>query len=219
MLPVLTGIALLAAFGVIEGLWTNRWSPSQEAGQADAQLARVPKIVGEWVGRDQELDPRMVARAEMAGYLLRQYVHRKTGQAITMVLVCGRPGPTAVHTPDICFKGAGYGLAAPPHRYTVSAGEAGPSANLWVARFDKNDAIPAPVRVYWAWSATGAWEAPDYPRLHFSGHAALYKLYVVRQLPKVDERLADDPSKDFLGVFLPEAGKCLFPASAERNKA
>src|SRR5437016_5872335 len=111
ILPILTALALIVAFGCAEGEWTNRWSSSDATEKAAARLSDIPATIGAWDGHDTPLDPRQVAQAEMAGYLMRRYVHRPTGEAVSVLLVCGRPGPTSVHTPEICFPASGYNLA------------------------------------------------------------------------------------------------------------
>ena len=52
--------------------------------------------------------------------------------------------------------------------------------------------------------------ASDNPRWEYARHRFLYKLYVVRPLAKADESAADDPTPEFMRVFLPEVQKCLF---------
>jgi hypothetical protein len=199
---------LIVAFGVAEGVWTNRWSWLDGPEQASAKLARVPGTVGDWEGRDQELDARQIARAEISGYLMRKYTHKATGQAVQVLLVCGRPGPTSLHSPDICYAGAGYGQVGPLVAQVVEG--TGAPAGFWMGRFDKLGPQPESLRIYWAWNATGAWSASTNPRWDFAHHRFLYKLYVVRPLSRADEPLADDPTPEFMRVFLPEVQKCLF---------
>jgi hypothetical protein len=222
VLPIAAGILLVAAFGGAEGVWTHRWQPSRAPEEAAARLARVPLTVGEWQGEDQTLDARVVAKAELSGYVMRRYVHRPTGAAVSVLLVCGRPGPVSVHTPDVCYGGAGFALAAPPAHHTVTPPAdplrgypAGP-ASFWVGRFEKSGAaVSERLRILWAWNAAGDWAAPDNPRLTFAAAPALYKLYVVRSVADLNEPLDDDPAVTFLRQFLPAVETCLFPAAAE----
>jgi hypothetical protein len=206
-LPALFGLALLMPYGVAEGLWTNRWHVSAGLERATARLAQLPHRVGDWEGRDQELDPRQVARAEMSGYLMRRYTHGPTGAEVSILLVCGRPGPTALHSPDVCYAGAGYAAAQPPARHEIAAGA---GDTLWVGDFRKPGPAPEPLRIYWAWNGAGAWQAPDSPRVQFAHYPALYKLYVIRDLAH-DEPIAEDVSQQFLREFLPVAQRVLFP--------
>src|SRR4051812_29210625 len=118
--PGMAALLLVVTFGVAEGLWTDRWGPSGDTALAAARLAQVPPTVGEWDSQDQEMNPRAVATAELSGYLMRRYVHRRTGEVLSVLLVCGRPGPVSVHPPEVCFGGAGYTLAAPRTPQEVS---------------------------------------------------------------------------------------------------
>src|SRR5262245_13026212 len=122
LLPALLALALVVAYGVAEGTWTGRWVPAAAPHEAAARLADVPTTLGDWQGKDQTLDHRVAAQAELSGSLLRYYTHKTTGETLTVLLVCGRPGPVSVHTPDVCFVGSGYALPQPPARQHVPAG-------------------------------------------------------------------------------------------------
>jgi hypothetical protein len=208
VLPLLAALLLLIAYGVAEGLWTNRWQLSKAVEEATARLRNVPLRVGDWQGRQRTLDARQVARAEMGGYLLRDYVHRETGQEVSVLLVCGRAGPTALHSPEVCYGGAGYAPAAPPARQALAGGE------FWGARFRKSGPAAEALQIYWSWNVDGRWQAPDSPRLHFAGQPALYKLYVIRRVVGAEGSAADGPCREFLDGLLPELQRALFTAPA-----
>ena len=72
-------------------------------------------------------------------------------------------------------------------------------------------AVPARLRIYWGWSATGSWTAPDNPRLAFARFPVLYKLYVLREATASGGRPEADPCVEFLPRVLAELDKCLFP--------
>ncbi len=207
LLPALAAIPLVLAYGAAEGVWTHRWLPDRAADEAAARLARVPLAVGDWQAEEQRLDERQVQKAEVTGHLLRHYTHKGTGAALSVLMVCGRPGPVSVHTPDVCYGGAGYALTAPATRHTVRAS---PPAAFWVGNFRKVGApFPEHLRIFWAWSAGGDWTAPDNPRIAFGRAAALYKLYVVRPITDVNEAPEKDVGADFLRQFLPAADAAL----------
>jgi hypothetical protein len=206
-LPVLAAVPLVLAYGLAEGLWTDRWGLSQELEQAPAKLALLPRTVGPWQGQDEELDPRQVARGELRGHVLHRYVHRDTGEALTLLAVCGRPGPIAVHAPEVCFGGSGFTLNGPKAQHTLRSGD----GTFWAGNYSKADsAVPEHLRLYWSWNASGQWEAVENPRLHFARARVLYKLYVTRQLARPDEPEQDDPIPGFLEQLLPPLGRCLF---------
>jgi hypothetical protein len=211
-LPVATVLALVLLSGLVHGVWTGRWQPAQGLDAAVARLDRVPLTLGGWQGQPLELDPKHVAQAGLSGCWMRRYTNGPNGPAVTVLLMCGRSGPVSVHTPDICYGGAGYDMVGKAVR--VSA-EASPPAEFWTARFRKDGAVvPTYLRILWAWNADGAWQAPDSPRLTFAPFPVLYKLYVLRELGRADEPLEEDPCLRFLGQALPELRQALFAEGA-----
>src|SRR5207249_1784629 len=127
--------AVVIPCGLLYGLWTDRWVVSDEPGASAAKLAGLPLAVGGWEGEALALDAGGRSPAGVAGHLSRRYRNRLNGGAVSVLLVCGRPGPVSVHTPDVCYGGAGYDLAGPPARYEVPAGAASPPAAFWTADF------------------------------------------------------------------------------------
>src|SRR5947209_9927630 len=95
------GLLVLLVSGVVHGLWTDRWRAAAEPAAYAARLADVPRTVGDWEGQDVTLEEKSLRVAEVTGYLARTYVHRRTGAMAEVVVVCGRPGPISVHTPDV----------------------------------------------------------------------------------------------------------------------
>jgi hypothetical protein len=211
VLPAAVAVVVLVSSGLIHGLWTDRWQPSAGPERAAARLERVPLVIGDWKGQPVEMDPQELKNAGIVGQLSRRYEDPRTGSVVALTLLCGRPGKIAVHTPDMCFPAAGYEMASPKVNYTVRPAPPAAPAEFWTARFHKPQvADPTHLRVFWSWSASGDWKAPEDPRLAFAGWPALYKLYVVRQLNSADDPLQDDPCLDFLRRLLPELHKALF---------
>jgi hypothetical protein len=207
-------LPLIITLGVVEGLWTDRWVMSSELEAAIARLGGIPRTVGPWQGEDKELEPGAAAAAGVTGYVQRRYVNSRTGDSLFMLLMCGRPGPISIHTPDLCWPRSGYAETGPARLHEVSYGPSDQEADFWVARFgNANAPVPDNVRVYWSWNATNEWLAPKQPRVTFARHRALYKLYISRQLPRPNEPLAEDPCLGFLRLFLPEVNQALFGES------
>ena len=201
--------AAVAADGVLHGLWTDRWGNSPELEQAVARLRNVPLQVGEWRGQALTLRPREAEQAGFAGHLLRRY-ERPDGASVTVMLACGRPGPLSVHTPEVCYGGAGFALAGDAARYTPKVPLSAP-AEFWKGKFTKEGAIvPEHLRVLWSWHAGGAWNASDRPRWDFAGLRVLHKLYVTCPMSGADDRQEDALCAEFLAAFLPELEKTLF---------
>lgn len=206
VLPVLLALLIVIASGAVHGRWTGRWSHSRALDDAVAHLARVPKVVGDWEGRDTPIDPEELQAAGVAGHVLRRYENRRGGGVVDVFLVCGRPGPISVHQPEVCYSGAGYELVDARVPVTV---EAGPSQSdrFWRINVQKVGAVlPDRLHILYGWSTEGSWKASESARLDFAGSEALFKLYVIRAGGETD----DDQSVLFLQQFLPVLRKSLF---------
>jgi hypothetical protein len=127
-------------------------------------------------------------------------------EAITVILMCGRAGHMAVHTPDICYRGAGYEMAGEPAKFRLAA----PGAfEFWSATFRQPAKAGGPdLEIYWTWRADDSWLAPTSPRLTFGGQPYLFKLYVVRE--KAGEGTRDTVMADFLAQLMPALEGALF---------
>lgn len=195
--------------GLVHGLWSQRWQPSEGLADAVTRTERVPLTVGDWDGSEEEMDPDLLRQARLESCWMRRYTNRQTGAAVTALLMCGRPGPVSVHTPNSCYRGAGFEPLAAQTRFTVAG------ADFWTAKFRKADAaLPVTLRILWAWNDGGGWLAPDHPRLEFARRGALYKLYVLREMSSPAERLEEDPCAEFLRCLLPVLDKALSPDAA-----
>jgi hypothetical protein len=211
ILPVVIVLPVVLAYGVAEGLWSDRWQLSPELEQSSQRLASLPKTLGAWESDDVEIDPRIVRRAELRGHLMRRYVQPRTGETITVLAVCGRPGPIAVHTPQVCFGGAGFAPVAARTNFHLDAADSSTPADFWSERYQKvGAAIPEQMQLYYTWNAGKGWVAADNPWLRFAAARVLYKIYVVRTLPRIDEPAENDPIPDFLRLLMPELDRCLF---------
>ncbi len=204
ILPVVAALGMVVGSGVVHGLRTDRWTAGSLFDSAKAKLASIPANVGEWEGQAVELDDRELARAEIATYMMRRYVHARTGNELSVLIVAGPGGPISVHTPDICFAGAGYQMAASPEQYTAPAVDGAAPADFWTAKFRKTEAgMTDQLRIYWSWNATGSWQAPDNPRWTLSRQPVLFKMYVMHRSPGLETAGATDLCPEFFRVFLP----------------
>jgi hypothetical protein len=203
-------IALMLASGVVHGDWTGRWSNLDElCAQATGRLHQLPMTLGDWHGQDGELDQRTLERAPMSGYLFRRYQNRVTGEEITVFLVCGRSGPVSVHTPDVCYRGAGYEQIGANARCEVALVQG--SAEFWMGEFHKaRSPVAGRLRILWAWSSDGAWQAPDKPRMQFARQGCLHKLYIVSSAAADRPFAADAGTQEFIKRLIPQLEATLF---------
>jgi hypothetical protein len=204
ILPAAVTVTILLGSGYVHGLWSFRWSGPAEVRAAAERLAAVPMAFGDWSGTDAPLDSREAKVARIDGSVSRRYVNARTGRAVTILLVCGRPGPIAAHPPEVCYAGGGYEVEGVRSKVAIDYGGPKP-AEFWSIRVAKPDAAhPERIGIDYGWFANGAWTAPEgEARLYFAGHPVLYKLYAIREQSRADDRPDFDPTADFLGEFLP----------------
>lgn len=213
--PFAFAVALLLLSGLVQVRLLQQAKPAGELERATARLDDLPSHVGEWQAEEKEADRDAVNKAGLSGCVLRAYVQGQRGQRLTACVMCGPPGPTSVHTPEWCYGAAGYKMTAPPVRVRIAPADGSPQAELWMAHFRKARAVHAPpLRIYWCWSATGSWQAPDYPRFAFSRQPALYKFYLIQEMNTSPEAQDRDIDVKFLQLFLPRMSKALFPAAS-----
>ncbi len=205
-LAVVLGLAILLAGGVVHGLYAERWQTSTAREEAVAKLPTVPLAFGGWVGEDQPTDDQEYAQAGAQGYWSRLY--RKDSKEFLAILMVGRAGRMAVHTPEVCYRGAGFEIAGAPTLYTVRNPEKAELGVFWSANFNKPATVNTELQLSWAWSDGSLWKAPTNPRSTFAGHPALYKLYLSQNVSGLGAEAAKN-REEFLRAFLPALNEAL----------
>ena len=198
-------LLLIAAFltvsGIVHGMWSNRWSDAAQVEGKDL-LSGINGEIGDWhPGEFLQINPADVPAKTKC--VSRRFEPLKDGRPMVVSLTSGGPGAVAVHTPDVCYLGAGYQLRGAVTRQSIPLAD-GATASFWVADFVKNRASgDEAIRVRWSWTANGNWEAPDYPRWSFARVPVLYKLYIVHPLTDDDDLTKNDPYRKFVADLVP----------------
>lgn len=189
----------------------------KDSAQLDAAVARVaevPKDIGDWRAKDEETEERAFEMAGARGYWMRTYVNQRSKDSVLVILMCGRAGKMAVHTPEVCYGGAGFQLREDPTPFALKA-EQRDNGHLWTSQFAKKAAVTTRFRLYWGWNSRGPWEAATAPRWQFRGEPFLYKLYVATDSSRESSMTPDpDPTAGFLREFIPVLNGVLFPAES-----
>jgi hypothetical protein len=211
VLLYVTGAAVILAAGLAHGHWTGRWGNGDAIMLAAVAIDRVPRSVGDWVGNDESVDADTFARAGADRYLVRRYENRVTGAAVSVMLVCGRPGSICVHTPDACYDGNGFAQKNEKIRETFSIGPR--SAEFWAADLRKiGSGTGEMLTIHYAWRspADESWSAPQNSRIAFIRAPALYKLYVLHGSTTVGGQSDTDPTGEFVAELLPALEQSVF---------
>lgn len=206
---ILIALAVLIGSGIIHGVWAERWTSSTVLQDAAARVAKVPLEIGDWKGESVEADKEAFAQAGAQQFWTRTYVHAHRKEAMLVILMCGRAGRMAVHTPEVCYRGAGYVLGGKPEVQTVRSEFGEDLGSFWTARFSKQTGVASDLRLYWSWNAHGTWNASANPRWEHGGEPFLYKLYMSHDAPGAASA-STEAAQDFMREFLPELHKVLF---------
>jgi hypothetical protein len=74
-----------------------------------ASLASIPLELGDWVGKDEPTDPKVVEQAQTTEYLNRTYESRKQpGLRLRLWINYSLHGTNLRHTPEICLPSGGW---------------------------------------------------------------------------------------------------------------
>jgi hypothetical protein len=198
---ILAGATLLG--GVIQGRMCRRWGRPQEFQKLAERLRELPTTIGDWTMKASEpLARNAEAELECAGYVIRQYQNRKTGDIVTAALLLGPAGPISVHTPDICYSSQQYTVIESATKIPMVAGK-GAQDELLRTSLESTNLSSGNLSVFYGWSTGGPWTAPKDARFTFAGRPYLYKIQVAGPLPLPGADKASEPCRLFLNEFLP----------------
>ena len=214
--PIVFGLALILFLGVVQGIWSDRWSDEgADAVDFAARLANVPMQVGNWEGVDQseEADQRALDVAGAVGHLSRTFTNKVTGRTVSVYVICGHFRKITAHTPDRCYKASGFASVGEQTQQSIEWDDSTAEFHTQSFRKESTDGIQF-LRVFWAWSQDGKWQAPDHPNWEFARVRALYKLYLISPVQKRNEQPLESAAVPFAKEFMPELERALFPATA-----
>ncbi len=224
-IPLLIGIPLIGFSTYIQGSWTDRWNDgrNQQMQRTASRYAGIPlKIGADWVGEETPYSKKELEAAGSHAHLSRVYRNRKTGERISVFMICGFARDVAVHTPDFCYRGAGFEVESKPEMFAIEATEDGDQElTFWTSTFLKErSASTIHQRILWGWTAGEPWNAPDYPRWKYPGNSPLNKVYLIHDIPPGIERKPDTLSQEhplavFGKEFLPIVRETLYRPAAE----
>ena len=215
------GLALAAAVlitlagGVLYGKYAQRWGPPPDMLAAATKLDQLPRQLGPWtLVETLTMEDSTLEMLECAGYVNRSYMNQETGQTVGLAIIVGPPGPTAVHTPEICFSSRAYEQQGDRRRVNLDASPVD-RQSFWSIDFSTRNVLADGLRVYYAWSAGENWEAADSPRFEFAAAPYLFKIQLAAPRSAGLGAEGPDAGQDFLEEFLrsgwprvrPEEGK------------
>ena len=204
--PLLCFLAIVACtcgMGQLQGQLTNRWGLQSDTRLAAEKLRiPLPNEVGNWRLRHEDQFSESIVRIlQCPAHISRVYEHVQTGDTVSLAVIVGPPGPTSVHTAEICYSSRDFTIAGERRQITV-ADAASNKHTFWDLPLRSNDLNGAPLRVVYAWSTGMSWEAAQRPRFGYGGLHHLYKLQMAITVNPGSQATEHDPVQDFLGEFL-----------------
>ncbi len=186
--PVWVLAALLVAGAVGHGAITQRWSvfaPDAARTERMHSLAiQLPDCEVQPIEHDVPLKERSVATS-------RRYRPADGSFSAAVSIISGVPGAVSTHTPDVCYTASGYRMLGEVKRETIKL--ASGTAACFVADFEKKrESGVERLRIRWAWTTDGTWEAPDRARFHYVRATELHKLYIATPIAVLDGPPAAD---------------------------
>ena len=193
----LTVLALQSLSGFADGRFTDQADSREELDRVAKVLDDLPLGCGHWTAEPLDLNPDELKIAEASSAILRRYTSDSNG-TLTVLLLCGRPGPISVHPPTACYKARGYRLSGDPCLVSFDASKE--TAN--VAEFINPAGFSEDrVGILWTWMASGCCSAPENPRLEFADQPALLKLYVTWDRGSDSRKLDESIPREFFTLF------------------
>ena len=215
VLPVAVALVVLAVGTVYQGILSERWKKnrSEKLLQFAEKLGHVPKTFGDWTSIEQPLDKATFKRSGCEDYISRLY-RNNNGDQISVFLVVGTAQHITQHTPDWCYRGAGYEMEGGDYvPYTMMCNLDENDPEFSTATFIKESATKTDhLRIFWGYTDDGQWEGPRLPKVHYAQRSALYKLYLITQIAdRKDRSIENSSSLDFAKEFVPLIEGILFP--------
>lgn len=203
------GLALVLAGGFAHGRLTQRWGPQNQLVEAAKTLDAFPKQIGNWVLVEaRSLETAVIETLQCANYVAGWYQDAESGKSVSMAMIVGPSGPTAVHNPEICFSSRDYRTTRGPEVVSLKAGA--DDATFWRIDFQSQTPGEPKLSVYYAWADDGTWIASPNPRFEFAATPFLYKLQFSATSASPSES-ADDTCREFARALLASGWKPALP--------
>lgn len=204
-LALASAVAITLVGGVLHGHYVQRWNKPEELSTAALNLAAIPREIGKWKAvEDLPIDAATLKILDHPSTVSRRYVNQDTGESIQCAILVGRPGPIAVHTPEICFSSRDYEVQKARSEAAIDDG-ANHHHTFWRTDFSSRNALADGLRVYYAWSTGDVWKASPSPRFEFGGAPLLYKCQLATNVSPTTAGDRPDPGGRFLEAFVKSA--------------
>lgn len=220
ILPITVGSLIAVVSGWQHGLLIDRWGPPSHVVEVADQLENLQLEVPGWTSKALEgIDDRTRKLAGAEGYFSRQYLQERSGIAVQVTILCGRPGPISLHSPEYCFTLAGMKQLGSASEASLFETSPESSKDFWMADYRPPDSKSSPdIRTFWSWSDDGVnWTIPENPRFEFASVPYLYRIYFTMPKQVFEATVSDEEiesknaiiAKEFMEEFLTRCSEAI----------
>ena len=180
---------------IVDGQRRFRWGEDKEVVELAERLKRFPMSIGSWQATsDSPIGETAEDMLRPFAAINRIYFNPSLQAKANVFILFGPTGPTAAHTPDICFSSRDFRMLE--NRRVVSVDE-GPS-KFFLVRFQSRDVTNVHLKSWYAWTTDGTWKCPSRPRFDFASSRYLFKIQIVANFSSRLEMEKDEIFNEFV---------------------
>jgi hypothetical protein len=205
---LIVAVALTVGPAYYHGLHSFRWGEDKQLLEMADQLQKLPVEIGDWKRvNEKEMSSTEVAQLRPVGYIAREYSNGALNA--TMFVLIGPTGPTAAHTPDICYDARQYRTLGQRQKTPMGDALIGQS-ECWSLGFESRNVDRHLMKTWYAWTVDGKWHAAENPRYSFGDSRFLVKLQIAIFYPDQATMDADNSSSEFVNGVAQHLTRHLF---------
>jgi hypothetical protein len=213
-IPLAALLAVLAVTTYLQGVATERWG--REKTERLQKLAtnvneRIPMEIGEWIATEHEVDKEQYKASNCEAARALTFENRTSGEEIDVFVVAGTARNVTIHTPDWCYRGAGYEMENEKNEFIMECPGLPQPPEFLTATFKKEE--PSQItrlRIFWTFSDDGSWHGPRQEKVTFAGRKSLAKVYLITRIPLQGDELEENATFSFVKDFMPVLNAALF---------
>lgn len=185
--------------GALHGHFHNRWGGSAASLEAAERICQLPARVGEWeTYQTFHLSQREQDVLQSYRHVGRVYRHARSGEMVSLSIIVGPFGPTAAHTPEVCWTSGEVEAISGREKFRRSQSD----DEFWTVVFRSTDVEQQKFRALYAWKCLGPWIAADHARFQFAASPYLCKMTL--SCSSSDDEASLETCQQFLDALLPE---------------
>ena len=193
-----TAILLTIGPAYFHGFRNFRWDVDDEVVQLSARLKEFPEELGKW----KMMESMKLGKVELDMLVPFEYIARTYVQGeyhANLVILLGPTGPTAEHTPDICFDSQEYSQIEKRKAIPIDPTN-GRDSTFWLAKFERKGLDKSFIASWYAWTVDGCCRASSNPQFAFANNRFLVKVQVDFFSSQRDTVENETEAKDFVKI-------------------